>query len=182
MNDEVPVFTDGMKLEVLKNNPVLGTECKEWDFTNPPFDLRPFVVAMVELMHQKGGLGLAANQCGYPFRIFAMRGSPENFVLVNPRIVNLSGDNIELEEACLSYPGLIVSKKRSQHCRVRFEGPDGQTYTKQFTGMTSRVVQHEVDHLNGKAFWCGISRIKFDIAIRKAYKRGYDLVNVFFKG
>ena len=179
---EVSPFTDEMKFYILKNNPLLLEECEEWDFLNPPFDLVPFAESLVALIHEKGGLGVAANQCGFPYRIFAMRGTPENYVMVNPRIVNLSGDNIELEEACLSYPGLIVSKKRSQHCRVRFQGPDGETYTKQFTGMTARVVQHEMDHLNGKPFWSGISRIKFDIAIRKAYKRGYNVSNIYYKG
>jgi peptide deformylase len=169
-----------MDLDITNN--FLYTNCQEWDFQNPPFDLSDFGISMVSFMLEKNGLGLSANQVGYSFRIFAMRGTPENFVLINPRIVSLSGEAVELQEACLSYPGLIVSKERMHHCRVRFQGIDGNTYTRQFTGITSRVVQHEMNHINGEPFWTGVSKLKFDRALKKAYKNGHTFNNVTYKG
>ncbi len=86
----------------------LQVPCMEFDFTNPPFNAYDIGKEMIEIMYKEGGLGLAANQVGLNYRIFVMRGTPEqgDFICVNPRIVNLSVEQILLEESCLSYPGL----------------------------------------------------------------------------
>jgi peptide deformylase len=118
-------------------------------------------------MYEKNALGLAANQVGTPYRIFAMRGSPENFVCYNPRIVEKSQKEIVLEEGCLSYPNLIIKIKRPESIRVRFSTPNGDTITKQFTGMTARVFQHEYDHLEGIRFYDKANRFHRDQAMRK---------------
>jgi peptide deformylase len=62
---------------------------------------------------------------------------------------------------------------RHRHIRVRFQGPDGETYSKTFTNMTARVFQHELDHLDGVTLLNGPSRLKRDMAIKKASKLGY---------
>ena len=84
--------------------------------------------------------------------LFRSRGSPENFVCFNPKIIHPSEKTITLEEGCLTFPGLTVKIKRPQHVRVRFTTPNGEIITKQFTGMTARIFQHELDHLNGITF------------------------------
>jgi peptide deformylase len=104
-------------------DPILTSWAEDFDFDNPPAD-----------------------------PVFAMEGEPAR-VCFNPRIVSTSGDDILLEEGCLSYPGLIVKVKRPQHARIRFTGPNGETFTEQFTGMTARVIQHEMDHLEGILFF-----------------------------
>ena len=68
-------------------NPVLTTPCEEFDFSNPPFEPIEFAKKLVKFMYDNNGIGLAANQVGVPYRVFAMRGEPENFVCYNPRIV-----------------------------------------------------------------------------------------------
>ena len=78
---------------------------------------------------------------------------------------------ISLEEGCLSFPGLIVKVKRPQHIRVRFQTPNGDTITKQFTGMSARVFQHEIDHLNGVLYFNRANRYHRDVAMLK-WKRG----------
>ncbi len=132
----------------------------------PPFDPIEFAKQLVAFMYEKNGIGLAANQAGVPYRIFAMRGAPENFVCFNPRIVDASEETVVLEEGCLSYPGLIVKVKRPKSIRVRFETPNGDTLTKQFTGMTARIFQHELDHLDGKVFYNQASRVHRDRAMK----------------
>lgn len=134
-------------------DPILKTECSKFDFTSPPFDPLEFSNELIRFMYEKNGIGLAANQVGIPYRIFAMRGAPENFVCFNPRIVIPSTQNILLEEGCVSFPGLFVKIKRAQHVKVRFQTPNGDTRTETFTGLTARVFQHELDHLNGQVFF-----------------------------
>jgi len=122
-------------------------------------------------MYDWNGLGLAANQVGVPYRVFAMRGSPENFVCFNPRIVQPSAENIILEEGCLSFPGLLVKVKRPKHIRVRFQTPNGDTRTETFIGMTARIFQHELDHLDGRLYFNRANKYHKEIAMKK-WKRG----------
>ena len=118
-------------------------------------------------MYESNGIGLAANQVGIPYRVFAMRGAPENFVCFNPKIIQPSEMTVTLEEGCLTYPGLIVKVKRPQHIRVRFQTPNGETLTKQFTGMTARIFQHEIDHLDGVLFFNRANRYHKELALKK---------------
>lgn len=152
---------------VKHNDPILTTPCQEFDFSNPPFDPIQFALNLTKFMYDCNGIGLAANQVGVPYRVFAMRGQPENFVCYNPKIVQPSEMTIELEEGCLTYPGLLVKITRPQHIRVRFTVPNGETMTKQFTGLTARTFQHELDHLNGIIFYNKANRYHRDTALRK---------------
>lgn len=141
--------------------------CEEFNFNDPPFDPIDFSQNLVKFMYEKNALGVAANQVGNPYRIFAMRGSPENFVCFNPKIIQPSDMQVLLEEGCLSYPGLLVKIKRPQHIRVRFATPNGDTITRQFTGMSARVFQHEMDHLDGIRFYDLATKYHRDQAMRK---------------
>ena len=170
-----------MKLELSAEKTLLYKKTEDWDFSNPPFDIADFSLALVDTMLAKKGWGLAANQVGYPLRIFAMEGMPEKFICINPRIVHFSEEKVELEEACLSYPGLVFHIERPRHVRLRFYAPNGEVYTKQFTGITARTVQHEICHLDGVPFWSGISRLKFDMVKKKALKKGFDYSNLPLK-
>ena len=149
------------------NDPVLTTRCNHFDFNNTPFDPIEFSQELVKFMYDSNGIGLAANQVGIPYRIFAMRGQPENFVCFNPRVVQPSEMQVVLEEGCLTYPGLYVKIKRPQHIRVRFQTPNGDTLTKQFTGMTARIFQHELDHLDGIVFYNKANRFHREQAMKK---------------
>lgn len=155
-------------MELVKSNdPILTTPCQQFNFQNPPFDPTEFSRELVKNLYDWNGLGLAANQVGIPYRIFAMRGNPENFVCFNPKIVQPSEMQVVLEEGCLSHPGLLVKVKRPQHIRVRFTTPNGETLTKQFTGMTARVFQHEMDHLDGIVFYNRANRYHKEQAMKK---------------
>ena len=141
-----------MKL-VPKNDQVLTAVCHPVDFANPPFDLVEFSQELVKCMYDNNGIGLSANQVGVPYRIFAMRGSPENFVCINPRVIMPSEETILLDEGCLSYPNLFVKIKRPRHVRVRFQTPNGETMTQMFTGISARCFLHEMDHMDGLVFY-----------------------------
>jgi len=149
------------------NDTYLLEQCEEFDFKDPPFDPIQYAQNLVKFMYDRSALGVAANQVGTPYRIFAMRGEPENFVCFNPKIIQPSEAEVLLEEGCLSYPGLLIKVKRSQHVRVRFQAPNGETMTKQFTGLTARIFQHEYEHLEGERFYDKANKYHRDQAFRK---------------
>lgn len=161
---------------VSSSDPILTTPCQQFDFQNPPFEPIQFAHDLVKFMYENNGIGLAANQVGVPYRVFSMRADPENFVCYNPKIVQASEMEVTLEEGCLSFPGLLVKVKRPQHIRVRFQTPNGDVMTKQFTGMSARVFQHELDHLEGILYFSRANRYHREIAMKK-WKRG-DVVTM----
>jgi peptide deformylase len=121
-------------------------------------------------MISHGGIGLAANQIGLPYRAFAMASNPI-LVVFNPLIVDQTSDSIELEEACLSFPNMILKIKRPSIIRVRYTLPNGITETHKFIGITSRIFQHEIDHLNGVLFTDHVGPVSLAMAKAKANKR-----------
>lgn len=158
---------------VKSSDPILRQELKTFDFNSPEIDPVELSNNLIETMHHYKGVGLAANQCGLPYRVFVMKSDP-NFVCFNPKIVMPSEEEIVLEEGCLSYPGITVKVKRPKHIRARFTTPSGQTTTKTFTGMSARIFQHEMMHLEGKTFRNFVSRLNLEMAIKKAKKRGFN--------
>lgn len=152
---------------VPQNDPGLRLPCQEFSFQVPPTDPIQLAKQLIKLLYDKSGLGVAANQIGLPYRVFAMRGSPENFVCFNPRIVDKSEKTIVLEEGCLTYPGLFVKIKRPIHIKVRFNTPNGDIRTETFTGMSARVFQHELDHLDGIIFYTRANRYHRDQAFKR---------------
>lgn len=155
-----------MKL-VSGDDPILRQPCKEFDFLSPPFEPIEYAKELVKFMYDNNGYGIAASQVGDPYRIFAMRGHPENYVCFNPRIIDTSDETIVLEEGCLSFPNLVVKVKRPRHIRVRFYTPNGDVRTEKFTGMSARVFQHEMDHLDGMLYFNRASRYHREVAMRK---------------
>lgn len=135
--------------EILKHtDPFLKEEMPKFDFADPIVDPIELYKDLAETMIDADGMGLSANQIGVRTRMFVMRA--ENVIgVINPRIIDVSTETVVLEEGCLSYPNLFVKIKRPKFIKVRFTHPDGTTETKKFDGITARVFQHELDHLNG---------------------------------
>jgi peptide deformylase len=159
-------------MELVKaDDPILTTKAENFDFRNPPTDPAELAQEMVKFMYDNNGIGLAANQVGLSYRMFVMRGHPQNFACFNPRIVQPSTQEIILEEGCLTYPGLLVKIKRPQHIRVRFTMANGETRTDMFTGMSARIFQHELDHLDGIKFFDRANRYHREQAMKK-WSRG----------
>lgn len=129
-------------------NPILQEECEPFDFKNPQMDPVKLAEILYDNMIHYNGIGLAANQIGLQFQAFIMRGSP-CYVVINGRIVDESEEKVYLEEGCLSYPDLFCKIRRPLHIKVRFADPTGEMQNEKFTGMTARVFQHEMDHMQG---------------------------------
>jgi peptide deformylase len=155
-----------MKL-VDPNDSILTTKCELFDFKNPPIDPIELAQDLVKTMYDLNGIGLAANQVGLSYRVFAMRGAPQNFVCFNPKIVMPGTEEVLLEENSLTFPGLYVKVKRSQHIRVRFTMANGETRSDTFTGITARTFQHLMDHMDGEVFYNKANKYHRDQAFKK---------------
>jgi peptide deformylase len=131
-----------------KNHPILRQKMEDFDFANPPTDPIQLAKDLTETMIYNKGIGLAANQCGLPYRVFVLTGETV-LACFNPRIVTMSDEMVYINEGCLTFPGIAVKIKRPQIIRVRFTMPNGETTTVKFDGLSSRCFQHELDHLNG---------------------------------
>lgn len=160
---------------VSSNDVILTTECKSFDFNSPPFDPIEFSQSLVKTMRDSNGIGLSANQVGYSYRVFAMRGDP-NRVVFNPRIVSHGEEQVYVSEGCLSFPGLNVNIKRMASIRVRYQQPTGEVITENFTGLSARVFQHEHDHIDGILFYNRATLFHKEKAFRKwkKYRRSLN--------
>jgi peptide deformylase len=114
--------------------------------------LRGQVQRMAGIMNDALGVGLAAPQLGISQRVLVYRVGPDAPViaLVNPEL-EWSGDEEEtLEEGCLSIPGVGVDVDRAVYIRVRARDEEGEERLIEASGLEARVIQHEMDHLDGK--------------------------------
>lgn len=113
-------------------------------------DVKLFTAQLVATMIKADGIGLAAPQVDRPERIFVALLSDEYYVFVNPTITELSESQGTDKEACLSLPGVTVPVRRPKIVKVEWYDAAGNPQKKKFKRMNARVVQHEMDHLEGK--------------------------------
>jgi peptide deformylase len=113
--------------------------------------LRDQVERMSDLMHDALGIGLAAPQIGVSQQLLVYRVGPEGPViaLVNPDVEWSSREEETFEEGCLSIPGVLVDVERPVYVRIRAKDEFGDDRVVEASGLEARVIQHEIDHLNG---------------------------------
>lgn len=110
---------------------------------------RTLIAAMFEAMEDHKGIGLAAPQVGVNQQIFVVDTGKETFAAINPKILKTVGADV-MEEGCLSIPHLLVSVKRPKTIDVEFTDENNELVQARLSGLTAKVFQHELDHLNGK--------------------------------
>lgn len=116
-------------------------------------DTKRIANEMIDVMHSARGIGLAGPQVGLLDRIFVThveRDKPR--VFINPQIVETSIEESEIEEGCLSIPGIYAPVTRSSAIRVQAINERGRPFAMDADGMLARVILHELDHLNGVLF------------------------------
>lgn len=151
------------------NDPILKTPLENFNFDNPPTDPIELAHTLAQTMISNDGIGLAANQIGLPYRAFAMMGE-KIIVCFNPKIVDFSEETVTMEEGCLSYPNLFVKVKRPRKIKVRYTEPNGNVVTTVYDGMTARVFQHELDHLDGISYQKRANKYHLEQAKKAAKK------------
>ena len=158
------------KLDLLpEDHPVLHQEPLTWIFDPPQADPKLMYEIMLENMVYHHGLGLSANQIGMPVKVFAMRidESDNAIVCFNPEIEKESEKMVKMTEGCLSFPSLYLNKRRPKEVSVKYQNADGDFIYAHFEGLAARVFHHEMDHMMGKTFLDGVSKILLQSARRK---------------
>jgi peptide deformylase len=128
---------------------------------------------MGQVMHDALGIGLAATQVGVMHRVLVYRVEPDSPVaaLVNPVMEWQSDDTEVAEEGCLSLPGVLVDVERPVHVRVRGADERGDDLVIEASGLEARVIQHEMDHLDGVLILDRTSRDQRKQAMRALRER-----------
>lgn len=161
-------------LEIRKfKDPVLRKSAKEVAAVDAA--LRGLIKDMAETAQKNGGIGLAANQVGVLKRVvLAQNGfkeyppdgrcEPIFLALVNPKIIKKSKDKEYGEEGCLSFPGIFLNIGRAVEIEVEGLNEEGKEIKIKARGLLARILQHEIDHINGILFFKRLGfleRVKF---------------------
>jgi peptide deformylase len=164
-------------LNILKfPNDVLRQKIEDFDFDNPTVDPVQLEKDMIETMFVYDGIGLAANQVGVNARVFVMghRDNPESAqAFFNPVVVANTDAIEDLEEGCLSFPGVYVNIKRPRAIKARWQNSKGEWQESEFDGYNCKCFLHELDHLEGIVFQDRVSTIKWALAVKKNQKRKF---------
>ena len=127
---------------------------------------------MGETMYAAPGIGLAATQVNVDKRVIVIdisEAKDHPLCLINPEILGLEGVE-EMEEGCLSVPGVYETVQRANQVRVRALGRDGEPFELETDGLLAVCIQHEIDHLDGKLFVDYLSQLK-RVRIRKKLEK-----------
>jgi peptide deformylase len=125
-------------------------------------DIRKLIKDMAATMYAAPGIGLAATQVNVHLRVIVIDVSESRDqlqVFINPELVSASGDS-DIEEGCLSVPGVYERVRRAQRVTVRALDAAGAPFTLEAEGLLAVCIQHEMDHLEGKVFVEKLSRLK----------------------
>lgn len=147
---------------------VLRTKCVE--VTKFDEDLLGLTLDLRAWMERRPSLGLAAPQLGDNRRVLAFKVGDRQDVMVNPTFEVIDPTQVVEPEGCLSFPGFTVKVPRSQHIYVKYQDCYGNQVGMNAQGLLAVVIQHEIDHLDGKLFIDYMSPIQRDITTRK-YKK-----------
>lgn len=127
-------------------------------------DVQALIDQMFQAMRDAHGLGLAAPQVGVSRRLFVARMEDRQIVLADPEIISQDGEEVATE-ACLSIPGLLGDVPRAQRVTVRGRNRRNRFVTIEATGLLARILQHEIDHLDGVLF---TDRVRDPKTLRRA--------------
>ncbi|MBC8186268.1 peptide deformylase [candidate division KSB1 bacterium] len=151
------------ELRVIKyGNPILRMKAKHIE--NIDSDVKQLANDMITIMQGEEGIGLAAPQVAESISLLVVdmslideEGEPTAFI--NPEILTSEGESV-LEEGCLSLPDIREDVKRPEIITLRYQNIEGEVSEKRFDELLARVLQHEIDHLNGVLFVDRISSLK----------------------
>ncbi|MBD3238212.1 MAG: peptide deformylase [Candidatus Moranbacteria bacterium] len=133
------------------DDPRLKQKCKK--ISNPKAEnIVKLIKEMKKTMKINNGIGLAAPQIGQPVRLFIVQVNYNQYVIINPIIKKLSQNKTQMEEGCLSFPGIFRTIERSQKIEIKYINQQGQSKKLKASGLLARAIQHEYDHLEGVIF------------------------------
>lgn len=148
---------------------ILHTKLQEFDFNNPPVDANEFASTLVETCKKQNGLGLSANQCGFPYRVFVMGSNDDYIACFNPKVISTEGES-HMAENCLSFPLLQLRITRPKKIMVEYQDWNGEKHTATFDGLTARIFLHELDHMDGIVYTSRVKPLALQSGIKKLEK------------
>jgi peptide deformylase len=140
-------------------------------------EIRQLARQMLQTMYSEDGIGLAAPQIGIHKQILVIDCEPDNaatppLVMINPSIMQHSRDLCVIQEGCLSIPGVFLDVVRPEVIEVSFKDEQGRPQKMKADGLLARVIQHEIDHLNGVMF---VDRVDNALALNQELaKHGFS--------
>jgi len=158
-----------LKLVKFPNN-ILREPINAFDFYNPEWNPEDLEKVMIDFMFEHNGIGLAANQIGIKARVFVMghKDSPQLAqAFFNPQVVEASDEIDDLEEGCLSFPGVFVKVKRPKEIKALWQDKTGQFRTGNLIGYDCKCFLHELDHLEGIVYKDRVSNLKWSLANKR---------------
>jgi len=134
-------------------------------------NLHELAERMIQVMYEKNGIGLAGPQVGISHKIVTIDVSfgeevDSILTLINPEILNNEGE-VTFEEGCLSVPGIFEELSRPEKIFIRYQDIDGEVREIEADAMLARVIQHEVDHLEGILFVDRLSTVKRNLLAKQ---------------
>lgn len=134
-------------IEGSEDDKVLHRKAKRVDKVDDT--IRTICKRMEEIMEEHNGLGISGNQVGILKRIIIVKNGDSNLYMINPEIIIARNEWENGEEGCLSLPQTFIHKKRLKTIKIKYRGLTGKPYVEEYGGLTARIIQHEIDHLNG---------------------------------
>ena len=150
-------------------DPKLREVPQDFDFENE--DAKELKDKLITAMREFGGVGLSANQVGIDKKCFVI-GDEGDFTkaFFNMEIIGASEEEDSIKEGCLSFPEHFAEIDRPDKLTIEYLDEKNEKQILSTDGFTSRIIQHELDHLNGILFVDHLSRLKRDVIIRKMKK------------
>jgi peptide deformylase len=150
---------------------ILSREVKTVDLENPGFDPVELKKEMVEFMIANNGIGLAANQIGLDAKVFVMGDSIENSTMcINPTVLQYTTETQDDVEGCLSFPNMFVKIKRPKEILAQYWDENLKECVVKIEGYSAKCYLHEMEHLLGITMKDRASKLKWDMAAKKARK------------
>ncbi len=149
----------------------LDRQVKAVDLENPNFDPVELKKQMVDIMLSNSGIGLAANQIGLDAQVFVMGDSVANSTIcINPTVLQYTSETITDVEGCLSFPNVYLKITRPKEILAKFYNENLEECVVKIEGYSAKCYLHEWDHLQGITFKDRVSKLKWDMAQKKARK------------
>ena len=180
-----------MKLPIyLYGSKVLRENAQEADLSDRE-KLTQLIADMEETLASADGCGLAAPQVGVPVRVLIVDGRDltdaypylKDFkrVMINPVVVEESRETCDYSEGCLSVPGIYAEVRRPERIRVEYLNGDFEKVTEEFDKFACRMVQHELDHLDGKMFVDRVAPIRRKMIKKKLMNISHGKISAHYK-
>jgi peptide deformylase len=152
-------------------NEFLEKTVKDVDIENPAFDPKELKEQMVDFMLSNNGIGLAANQIGLDAKVFVFGDSKNNAsICINPTVLQYTSDTQDDHEGCLSFPNIFVKIKRPKEILAKFWNENLEEQTVKISDYSAKIYLHELDHLLGITIKDRSSKLKWNMATKRAQK------------